>query len=677
MKSDSSSDAAGLNTLQDLLSEIGILKERISRHSILLEEEAGLLINDVSNMRGEVVSQKKSLESMMNEFARLASKEKDMEISVLRQSIALLFEACEGSIMEIESGKAQIFGNVSAVGYAGDSLKSLALPDRGTSFNTETLSEEVVKDLTNRLLFAVQDFIGILENSVGGQHNELRNTISQLQKELQKKDAQNERIHSELVSQIKEAKSAAAKYAQDLEYAKTQVLDSVSRFNVMEKERNLLEQKLVDLQQKHVISMDLQEKVKSLTEMLASKEQEAEALMQVLDEDENQMEGLRSKIQEMEEVIKNKNLELQNLESSRAKAMKKLMVTVTKFDELHHMSEDLLSEIENLQSQLQERDSEISFLRQEVTRCTNDVLSASKMTKERSSAGLNELLAWLDGLCSRALMRDVQMSDSSSQGEEYKERLQKDIESLVSELEGLRIVAQSKDALLNAERDRVRELLLRKEAVEVSLRQKETELSVRGDRDSGEASEIVEVEPLIKKWSVPVTSTASQVRSLRKANNDHVISIDADAGDTGRLQDEDDDKMHGFKSLTTSRLVPKFTRPLSDMVDGLWVSCDRALMRQPAFRLGNWNLSAGDLSAHELEISVRQVRTHATGFGNGKIVNQCPYIALLAGNHQGFKISAPAATASSDPAPLQFLAPYSGCVLWENISAIMECTKHC
>ncbi|KAL9272674.1 Trans-Golgi network-localized SYP41-interacting protein 1-like protein, partial [Drosera capensis] len=444
MKSDSSSDAAGLNTLQDLLSEIGILKERISRHSILLEEEAGLLINDVSNMRGEVVSQKKSLESMMNEFARLASKEKDMEISVLRQSIALLFEACEGSIMEIESGKAQIFGNVSAVGYAGDSLKSLALPDRGTSFNTETLSEEVVKDLTNRLLFAVQDFIGILENSVGGQHNELRNTISQLQKELQKKDAQNERIHSELVSQIKEAKSAAAKYAQDLEYAKTQVLDSVSRFNVMEKERNLLEQKLVDLQQKHVISMDLQEKVKSLTEMLASKEQEAEALMQVLDEDENQMEGLRSKIQEMEEVIKNKNLELQNLESSRAKAMKKLMVTVTKFDELHHMSEDLLSEIENLQSQLQERDSEISFLRQEVTRCTNDVLSASKMTKERSSAGLNELLAWLDGLCSRALMRDVQMSDSSSQGEEYKERLQKDIESLVSELEGLRIVAQSK-----------------------------------------------------------------------------------------------------------------------------------------------------------------------------------------------------------------------------------------
>ncbi|KAJ6915380.1 hypothetical protein NC651_017395 [Populus alba x Populus x berolinensis] len=26
----------------------------------------------------------------------------------------------------------------------------------------------------------------------------------------------------------------------------------------------------------------------------------------------------------------------------------------------------------------------------------------------------------------------------------------------------------------------------------------------------------------------------------------------------------------GFKSLTTSRIAPKFTRPVSDMIDGLW-----------------------------------------------------------------------------------------------------------
>jgi hypothetical protein len=52
------------------------------------------------------------------------------------------------------------------------------------------------------------------------------------------------------------------------------------------------------------------------------------------------------------------------------------------------------------------------------------------------------------------------------------------------------------------------------------------------------------------------------------------------------LDDEDDDKAHGFKSLTMSHFVPKFTRPISDRIDGMWVSGDRLLMRQPTLRLG-------------------------------------------------------------------------------------------
>lgn len=28
--------------------------------------------------------------------------------------------------------------------------------------------------------------------------------------------------------------------------------------------------------------------------------------------------------------------------------------------------------------------------------------------------------------------------------------------------------------------------------------------------------------------------------------------------------------VHGFKSLTASRIVPRFTRPVTDMIDGLW-----------------------------------------------------------------------------------------------------------
>jgi hypothetical protein len=47
----------------------------------------------------------------------------------------------------------------------------------------------------------------------------------------------------------------------------------------------------------------------------------------------------------------------------------------------------------------------------------------------------------------------------------------------------------------------------------------------------------------INKWTVPGTSIAPQVRSLRKGNNDQVaIAIDMDPGSSGRLEDEDDNK---------------------------------------------------------------------------------------------------------------------------------------
>lgn len=159
--------------------------------------------------------------------------------------------------------------------------------------------------------------------------------------------------------------------------------------------------------------------------------------------------------------------------------------------------------------------------------------------------------------------------------------------SIIFELEDVRVATQRTDALLQAERNKVEELLCRKEALEASLEEKELHLnSLQGAQDSGLGpSEIVEVEPVLNNWTA--TSAASQVRSLRKVNNDQVlIAIDTDAARSGSFEDDDDDKVHGFKSLTTSKFVPKFTRPVGDMIDGLWVSCDRTLMRQPAFRLG-------------------------------------------------------------------------------------------
>ena len=111
--------------------------------------------------------------------------------------------------------------------------------------------------------------------------------------------------------------------------------------------------------------------------------------MHALDEEETQMEELTNKIVDLETVVQQKNQEIENLGSSRGKVMKKLSITVSKFDELHHLSASLLSEVEKLQSQLLERDTEISFLRQEVTRCTNDALLASQMSNQSSDDCIN------------------------------------------------------------------------------------------------------------------------------------------------------------------------------------------------------------------------------------------------------------------------------------------------
>ncbi|GAV70106.1 LOW QUALITY PROTEIN: hypothetical protein CFOL_v3_13604, partial [Cephalotus follicularis] len=138
--------------------------------------------------------------------------------------------------------------------------------------------------------------------------------------------------------------------------------------------------------------------------------------------------------------------------------------------------------------------------------------------------------------------------------------------------------------LLQVEQNKLEEVSQRAEILEKFLREKDCQVNMlegTGNSDLATSiSEIVEVEPVMNKWAIP--GTTSQVRSLRKLNNDQVaIAIDMNPDSSNTLEDKDEDKVHGFKSLTTSRIVPKFTTPVTDMIDGLWVSCDRALMRQP------------------------------------------------------------------------------------------------
>lgn len=225
--------------------------------------------------------------------------------------------------------------------------------------------------------------------------------------------------------------------------------------------------------------------------------------MQALDEEEVEMETLSNKIVQLENELQQKNRDLENLEASRAKALKKLSVTVSKFDELHYFSENLLSEVEKLQSQLQEKDGEISFLRQEVTRCTNDALAVTQMSKKRSSDDIQDLLSWFDSSISRIPAHDLASDDSKSvMDNKHKEVLQKKILDLFSELENLRVVAQNKDVLLQEERNKAEELTQKEQLLKSSLRGMESQiLMLHGAEDSAKAtkstSEIVEVEQMV------------------------------------------------------------------------------------------------------------------------------------------------------------------------------------
>lgn len=232
---------------------------------------------------------------------------------------------------------------------------------------------------------------------------------------------------------------------------------------------------------------------------------EIEALMQALDEEETQMEHLGKKIEELEKVLEQKNLVVEELEASRGKALKKLSITVNKFDELHHFSVSLLTEIEKLQAKIKEQDCEVSFLRQEVTRCTNDVLVSSRLSSNGSAEDFFEFLTCIETLIPGLPFHDV--SDKKSiQVSEYKELLQKKIETIVSELEDLRAAARSKDALLLVERSKVEDLTRKGETLERSLREKESQLNLLiGGEDSrqptGMTSEIVELEPVVSPWT--------------------------------------------------------------------------------------------------------------------------------------------------------------------------------
>ncbi|KAL1210429.1 Trans-Golgi network-localized SYP41-interacting protein 1 [Cardamine amara subsp. amara] len=538
--------------LEQLVADVSHLEENVSKHLASWHDQVNIVSNNIETLFKSIGTGTHS------------------EIAALGERVSLLHGACYNVLVEIENRKAELIGN-------DDFSMSLHQVDEDFS------SMESVRSMVNRLSSAVKELVVANAETVERNEKEMKVIISNLQRELHEKDIQNDRMCNELVGQVKEAQAGAKIFAEDLQSASARMRDMQEQLGILERERDSMRERVKELQAGQATHSELQEKVTSLSELLAAKDQEIEALMQALDEEESQMEDLKHRVTELEQEVQQKNLDLQKAEASRGKISNKLKITVDKFDELHHLSENLLAEIEKLQQQVQDRDTEISFLRQEVTRCTNEALATSQMGTKRDSEEIQTVLSWFDMIASLLGLEDSPSTDAHSHINHCMETLEKRIASILSEIDELRLVGQSKDALLEAERSRVAELRQKEATLEKILDEKESQPNM----STSSTSEIVEVEPLINKWTKSGTSIPSQVRSLRKGNNDQVaISIDADQADQSGSLDEDDDKAHGFRSLSTSRIVPRFTRPITNMVDGLWVSCDRTLMRQPVLRLG-------------------------------------------------------------------------------------------
>ncbi|KAK4792788.1 hypothetical protein SAY86_023223 [Trapa natans] len=577
------------NHLQDLFEGIYILKEDLQKHFTQSQEQASNLSKGVTAVHREIDSRKETSEVMERDIKHLtlAQKEKDMEILSLRRNLTLLHEACSITIMEIKNSKATwVQNSLSTVDHEVH-RDATRFTLEGSPFDGHTgiLSEESIRSFAERLILEAKGLSHAKDDAMEVTQKQLKNRVADLEKELQEKDLQKDRICMEFVGQIKVAEAAATCYLSDLQSTKALVEVLEKQVKGAEKEQKILEEKIQSIQEKEVAVYELEQRLKSLTDLLSSKDQEIEALMQALDEEEVHMDGLTKKIGELEKAMQQKDLIVSELEVSRGKALKKLSITTSKFHELHHFSSSFLAEVEKLQMQLKEKDSEISFLRQEVTRCTNDALAAMQLSNNRNSEELFAFLTWFDTMISQVASHELE-NEKTNQVQEYTEILQKKFTSIISELESLRVSAENAETLLQAERSKIEEFRQRESTLEKSLLEKESQLNLlQGFEDpgpaSGMSSEIVKIEPVINKRGLSA-STAPHVRSLRKPNNDQVsISIDMDPSSSTRLEDDDDDKVHGFKSLATSRIIPKFTRRVTDMVDGLWVSCDRALMRQP------------------------------------------------------------------------------------------------
>lgn len=261
--------------LEESMKQIGALKEMIDGHSVSFHKQSDSLSKVLGALYREVNSQKELVQTLERyvQQSESVAKNKEMEGDILCRNIAVLFEACTSTIKEVGQRKGELMGNDLTSENLGMDIIATSSDQLSRIGKTQLLSEESVKTIADRLLLAVREFVGLKAEMFDGSVKEMKVAIANLQKELQEKDIQKERICMELVGQIKEAEATATRHSLDLRASKDQVHELEKATEQMESERKVLEQRLREMQDGLSISDELRERVKLLTDSLAAKDQ--------------------------------------------------------------------------------------------------------------------------------------------------------------------------------------------------------------------------------------------------------------------------------------------------------------------------------------------------------------------------------------------------------------------
>lgn len=247
--------------LQEFLVEVNSLKERIHIHSSVVQEQDKTLSKLMTNIQREITSQRELCDNIKEELC-----ERDLLLVALRGNIACLYESFINSVIVLENGKAEL------VGEEVESSDLLEI-NKTPSFDDEK-SQECIKTMADRLLLAAKGFTSVKTEFLDANQKEMKATITNLQRELQEKDVQRDRICAELVKQIKDAEATANSNSQDLQSFRIQEHNLKTRVEVIEAEKKILEQRVIELQDRQGTEAELlKDKMRSQTDLLAAKDQ--------------------------------------------------------------------------------------------------------------------------------------------------------------------------------------------------------------------------------------------------------------------------------------------------------------------------------------------------------------------------------------------------------------------